>query len=407
MNYLHLGRSTDKLYLNRGTMTNFAVLGLGLMGEGIMYDLLNNTDSNVFGFELIDSRRDELEKKYSDFGTRLKIEKLDLDMTIAVEKNNLLVRFQELDIQVTFGAIDYKFNEYLTKLCIEAGSSFLDLGGNPDVVRAQQKMDESAKSRGVIIIPDCGLAPGMANIIAAHGMDQFEELESCHIRVGGLPQDPETILNYQQVFAIRGLTNEYLEDALVIRGGKIEKVSSLTEIEELSMPHPFEKLEAFQTSGGTSNLPELYEGKINELTYKTIRYPGHCQFIQFLKEFELLSSTPYPLNGNINPRAVVEYYLQKNLPRDNPDLVLIKIWINGQGNDFSKLTFELIDRYDPESGFSSMARTTAFPISILGIMISNKQIDTKGVLAGEEVTPKELFLTELAKRNIIFNISKS
>lgn len=387
-------------------MTNFAVLGLGLMGEAIVFDILTNTDANVFGFELIESRREELKIKYSDFGDRLKIEQLDLDMGIEVEENSLLNRFKQLGIQVTFGAIDYKFNEYLSKLCIEAGSSFLDLGGNPDVVRAQQKLDVSAKLKGVTIIPDCGLAPGMANVIAAHGMDQFEELESCHIRVGGLPQDPETILNYQQVFSIRGLTNEYLEDALVIRDGKIEKVSSLTEIEELSMSHPFEELEAFQTSGGTSNLPELYEGKISNLTYKTIRFPGHCQFIQFLKEFELLSSAPFPLNGDVNPREMVEFYLQKNLPRNKPDVVLIKIWINGKGKDFSKLTFELIDKYDPVSGFSSMARTTAFPISIMGIMISKNQIDAKGVLAGEKVTPKELFLEELEKRNIIFNISK-
>lgn len=387
-------------------MTNFAVLGLGLMGEAIVFDILTNTDANVFGFELIESRREELKIKYSDFGDRLKIEQLDLDMGIEVEENSLLNRFKQLGIQVTFGAIDYKFNEYLSKLCIEAGSSFLDLGGNPDVVRAQQKLDVSAKLKDVTIIPDCGLAPGMANVIAAHGMDQFEELESCHIRVGGLPQDPETILNYQQVFSIRGLTNEYLEDALVIRDGKIEKVSSLTEIEELSMSHPFEELEAFQTSGGTSNLPELYEGKISNLTYKTIRFPGHCQFIQFLKEFELLSSAPFPLNGDVNPREMVEFYLQKNLPRNKPDVVLIKIWINGKGKDFSKLTFELIDKYDPVSGFSSMARTTAFPISIMGIMISKNQIDAKGVLAGEKVTPKELFLEELEKRNIIFNISK-
>ena len=388
-------------------MTNFAVLGLGLMGEAIVFDLLTNTDSTVFGFELVESRRNELKAKYSDFGDRLKIEQLDLDMGIPLEENNLLIRLKQLEIHVAFGAIDYKFNEYLSKMCIEAGSSFLDLGGNPDVVRAQQKLDALAKSKGVTIIPDCGLAPGMANVIAAHGMDQFEKLESCHIRVGGLPQDPKTILNYQQVFSIRGLTNEYLEDALVIRDGKIEKISSLTEIEKLTMSHPYEDLEAFQTSGGTSNLPELYEGKINELTYKTIRYPGHCQFIQFLKEFELLSSNPYPLNEAVNPRAVVEFYLQKNLPQNKPDLVLIKIWINGEGKDFSKLSFELIDKYDPVTGFSSMARTTAFPISILGIMISKNQIDIKGVLAGEKVTPKKLFIDELRKRNIIFKISKS
>ena len=266
-------------------MKSFAVLGLGLMGRAICYDLLSFAQNHkVYGFELNDTRRKELEKEFSAFKDRFSAKKLSLEMKPDLTSESLVRELQELDVKVVFGAIDYEYNEYLTKVCISAGCSFVDLGGNPEIVQKQQQLNEQAKKAQVTIIPDLGLAPGMAGIIAASVMQEFSHLQECHIRVGGLPQEPKTILNYQQVFSIRGLTNEYLEDAIVIRDSKIATVESLTEIEELDFPKPWGKLEAFQTSGGTSNLPRIYEGKINELTYKTIRFPGHCQFFKFLKD---------------------------------------------------------------------------------------------------------------------------
>ncbi|MCY3410953.1 MAG: hypothetical protein INQ03_04865 [Candidatus Heimdallarchaeota archaeon] len=378
-------------------MDNFAVLGLGMMGKAICFDLINNTDAHVYGFELFEKRREELTTFFpKDRFTALPLQ-LELEKT-----SDLPDQFAKYGIKVVFGAIDYKFNAYLTKICIDAQVNFLDLGGNPDIVHAQHAMTDRAKEEKVTIIPDCGLAPGMANVLAAGLMYEMDELDSCKIRVGGLPQHPKTILNYQQVFSIRGLTNEYLEDAEVIRDRKLIKVSSLTELEEVSFEsQEFPKLEAFQTAGGTSSLPSLFENQIQSLDYKTIRYAGHCQFIQFLKEFGLLSSEPYK---NTTPREVVEYCLQKTLPQQEPDLVLVKVEVKGKVDNLPKtVIFEIIDHYDQNTGFSSMARTTAFPISILGIMIADGRIHEFGVVPGERVTPHDDFISELAKRNIKIN----
>ncbi len=382
-------------------MTNYAVLGAGIIGEAIIYDLLENTsDSSIYVYEANETRIQYINNRFKS--NSLHVKPFKLDMSVSVEKSELYHEFIKNNINIAFGAIDYKFNEYLTDLCITTGTHFLDLGGNPEVVRKQKLMNDRAKEKEVTIIPDCGLAPGMVNIVAVHVMNEFDKLDSCHIRVGGLPQNPHTILNYQQVFSIRGLTNEYLEDAFVIRDGKIQTVPSLTEVEELYFPKPFGRLEAFQTSGGTSNLPELYAGKINELTYKTIRYPGHVQFIQFLKEFGFLSSKPTDICDN--PRELTEYLLQYHLPKGEPDVVLARITVCGEkDNKFLQKIYTLIDKYDDKTKLSSMARTTAFPISILGIMIANGDISKKGVVAGEEVAPKMQFMNELAKRNIIFN----
>lgn len=384
-------------------MSNFAVLGLGMMGKAISYDLLSfANDHKVFGFELSDERIKQVEQEFSKFKDRFNGRKLDLQIKETADGEQLVSELKNLDVKVVFGAIDYKFNEYLTKVCIAAGCSFVDLGGNPDIVHKQQQLHDQAQQAQVTIIPDLGLAPGMAGIIASFIMQEFSELDTCHIRVGGLPQEPETILNYQQVFSIRGLTNEYLEDCFVIRDGKLTTVEGLTEIEELEFPKPWGVLEAFQTSGGTSNLPQIYSGKIKELTYKTIRFPGHCQFFKFLKDFELLSSKPF-LEENYSPREVVEHYLVKHLPQGKKDAVLVRVTVTGKKDGVSKqVSMELIDLFDDKTNYSAMARTTAFPTSIIGQMIMNGTISQKGVLYGEKSIPFDLFLNELTKRNIKF-----
>jgi lysine 6-dehydrogenase len=384
----------------------YAVFGLGMMGEVIAYDLLkHDSTSIVHGFEINEERRNYLKEQFVEFGKRFQVHFLDLNTTTPVEQNPLVEQIQQLGIDVVYGAIDYRFNLYLSKLCIIAGANYLDLGGNPNVVRSQNFLHEEAKEAGVLIIPDCGLAPGMANVIAARIMDKFETLHECHIRVGGLPQEPKTILNYQQVFSIRGLTNEYLEDAVVIRDGEAITVPSLTELEELSFPEPYSKLEAFQTAGGTSSLPEIYKGKIQYLTYKTIRYPGHCQFFQFLKQFGLLSSEPVATLHDLNPREVVEYFLEKNLPKKENDVVLVRITVEGiKDNQPTNITYQLIDLTDQQTGYSAMARTTSYPISIIGQLIKRGIIKIKGVIPGEIAVPENEFMSELEKRNIIFTI---
>ena len=386
-------------------MVNYAVLGLGLMGSALCYDLLtHDPTSHVFGFDKDLKQREQQKKKFKNFENRFQVENLDLD-----EKNHQEITqiLKDKEISVVFGAIDYRFNLHLTQICINSGCSFVDLGGNPSVVHQQQGLDKEAKKAGVTIIPDLGLAPGMINIVAAYGMSKFESLEECHLRVGGLPQNPKTILKYQQVFAIRGLTNEYLEDARVIKNGKMAIVPSLTEIENLSFPEPWGQLEAFNTAGGTSSLPDLYEGKIIHLTYKTIRFPGHAQFFAFLKEFGMLSSEKYPLNPMVTPREVIEYYLVKNLPFNQADAVLARVSIVGKiGDQKTTHIYKLIDLYDSDTEFSAMARTTAFPTSIIGQFIAHGKITTHGVIKGEVHVPAKDLIEELEKRNIKFEFEE-
>ena len=152
------------------------------------------------------------------------------------------------------------------------------------------------------MVPNCGLAPGLAGILAVAGAGEFEEIDAIRMRVGGLPQHPRPPLNYQIVFSAEGLINEYVEDAEVIRNGVRTSVPSMRDLEEIAFPPPFGTLEAFNTSGGASMLPEMFEGKVKELDYKTIRYPGHCEKFRMLLELGFADPEPLTFGSTVKTR---------------------------------------------------------------------------------------------------------
>jgi lysine 6-dehydrogenase len=298
----------------------------------------------------------------------------------------------------------YSYNLQLARAAIEARVNFCDLGGNNSVVDSELALDAEAKLAGINIIPDCGLAPGMVSVLAAHGAARFDELEEIHIRVGGLPQLPRPPLNYQIVFSVEGLINEYIERARVIRDGRIVEIDSMTEIERLSFPAPFEELEAFQTSGGTSTLPETFLNRVRELDYKTIRYPGHCEKFKLLIDLGLASSEALEVDGmRVSPRCVLGEMLLRHLPADEPDVVLILLEFRGTplGKGSSEtLRYYVIDRFDQRTGLSAMQRTTSFPASIIAQMMARGETLEKGAVPQERCIPPDSFVRELAARNI-------
>jgi lysine 6-dehydrogenase len=302
--------------------------------------------------------------------------------------------------------VTYFYNEQLAQAAVEARVNFCDLGGNNDVVERELALHEAAKVARINIIPDCGLAPGMVSVLAAHGAARFDSLDAIHIRVGGLPQQPKPPLNYQMVFSVEGLLNEYIEPARVLRGGKLVTVDSMTELESLEFA-PLGHLEAFQTSGGTSTLPESFLGRVRDLDYKTIRYPGHCEKFRLLMELGLTSSEAIEVDGvSVKPRRLLGEVLMRNLPADEPDYVLVRVEFCGVIDLVQQtLHYDILDRSDEQTGLSAMMRTTAFPASIIAQMMANGDIREKGAIPQERCVPSDRFITELAKRQI--NIQES
>ena len=389
------------------------VLGAGRMGFGAVHDLMKQPD--VDEVTVADVAADRAHHVAASVGGNVTPRAIDVS-----RHDDVVALMRGHDSAVS--CVNYWLNERLARAALEAGTNFCDLGGNNDVVDAELALDAEARSRGINIVPDCGLAPGMVAVLVAHGAAQFQKLDEIHIRVGGLPQNPKPPLDYQLVFSVEGLINEYVERARVIRDGRITMVDSMTEVEEIEFPEPFGRMEAFQTSGGTSTLPETFLGRVRELDYKTIRYPGHCQKFKTMIDLGLCSSEPLSVilsrrsgeareNGEgppadvrveIAPRKILGDLLVRNLPADEPDVVLVRVEFGGGGK---RLRYDIIDRYDEATGLSAMMRTTAFPASIVALMMARGQTTQKGALPQERCIPPELFMRELAARNIVVHVT--
>ena len=175
----------------------------------------------------------------------------------------------------------------------------------------------------------------------------------------------------------------------------------MTELESLSFD-AFPALEAFQTSGGTSTLPETFLGKIRELDYKTIRYSGHCEKFKTMIDLGLCSSEEIPVDyAKVTPRKVFGELLQKHLPADEPDYVLVRLEFAGTKDGAQKrFRYDIVDKYDAATGLSAMMRTTAFPASIIAQMMARGDVLARGATPQEKAIDAEKFVAELARRNI-------
>ena len=392
------------------------VLGAGRMGLGAAYDLAHNS----VGVESV-TVADVDEGRARAVAETLKSDRVRA-AHVNVEDGARTIELMR-DHDAAISCVTYFHNLSLARAAIEARTNFCDLGGNNTVVDAELALDAEARDAGINIIPDCGLAPGMVSVLAAHGAARFPHLDELHIRVGGLPQNPRPPLDYQIVFSVEGLINEYIERARVIREGRILEVESMTEVESLDFPAPFGRMEAFQTSGGTSTLPDTFTGRVRELDYKTIRYPGHCERFRLLIDLGLCDSVAVDVDGtSVPPRRLLGELLYRHLPADEPDAVLIRLEFVGQLGDeedaavrkdedtavrkregsgaHARLRYDIIDRFDARTGLSAMQRTTAFPASVIAQMMARGLTTQKGAVPQERCVPPARFVEELAARDI-------
>lgn len=376
-----------------------AVIGAGLMGRAAVFDLARANDVTEVGvFDIDPQLAKSVAEKYGD-GKAVSAG-LDAGDSAAVEK--VLSGYQ-----AAVSCVTYRYNPGLTHSAIKTGCHLVDLGGNNDTVASQMEMNAEAEKAGVIVVPDCGLAPGMVSVMVADGLSKVDKAHSVRIRVGGLPQSPRPPLNYQMVFSAEGLINEYWEPCVILEGGRKKTVNPMTEVESLEFDG-VGALEAFYTSGGTSTLPETYAGKVDFLDYKTIRYPGHCQLFRTMLEIGLASRKQVSVAGQmVEPRAVLKAVLDQNLTFADPDLVLVRVSIEGTKDGKSKtITYEILDRQDAKTGLTAMMRTTAFPAAIIAWMAAAGQIKERGVKPQEVAVSPSVFLPLLKKRGILLTIKE-
>ncbi len=369
------------------------VLGAGLQGSACAYDLLQNDD--VAEVRLADVHVEHLPDFLAPFsGPRLLPTSLDVrdrDAVLGAMRGCAAV----------MSAIPYYFNYEMAQLAVQAGVHFCDLGGNTEIVFKQKQLDADAKRKNITVIPDCGLAPGMVNILAQYGIEQMDAVDSVKIFVGGLPQHPEPPLNYMLVYSLEGALDYYTTLSWVLRNAKRTQVPALSEIEPVHFD--FADLEAFHTAGGLSTMAFRYEGKVPTMEYKTLRYPGHAKLMADIRALGLLDLEPVEVKGmNVVPRdAFIASVMPKLHKPHGHDLVALRVVVTGtKGGKPAAKTFELVDRYDAKHHISAMMRTTGYSLSITGMMQARGEIKPAGVHTPDECVPAVPYIDALRKRGI-------
>jgi lysine 6-dehydrogenase len=377
---------------------NYVVLGAGLQGVAAAYDFARFGDAERV---VLADVNEAIAKKAANRVNKLLKSKLVSSAKVNVKNEKQVQRLLK-GADVCLSAVPYYFNVALSQIAIAAGCNFLDLGGNTDVVWQQHKLHKAAKKAGVTIAPDCGLAPGMANILAAHGVRQIKNPRRAKIYVGGLPQQPKPPLGYRLFFNIEGLTNEYFGQAHILKNGKLTVTETFTELEQIEFPAPVGKCEAFTTYGGASTCPWTFEGQLEEYFEKTVRYPGHYEKMKTIYDLGLLDLRPVKVdNKSIIPRNVFHEVVGPKLESHDPkDVVVLRVVVEG---DSEKVVFDMLDFYDDTTGFTAMQRTTGFGATIVGIMLANGQAPA-GSIRLERDIDSEKYIAEMRHRNFDLKI---
>lgn len=278
----------------------------------------------------------------------------------------------------------------VAKAAWQAGVHYFDLTEDVPTTNAIIDMSKTGKA---VLAPQCGLAPGFIGIVGAHLARDFDRIRSIELRVGALPQHPSGLLGYAFNWSAEGVVNEYLNDCEVISNGRRKLVPPMEELETI-MIHGL-ALEAFTTSGGLGTMCETYEGKVGELNYKTMRYPGHCQLMRFIFN-ELHLRDNRKLAGEILVNAK---------PPVNEDVVYVHAAVEGWRRSLRGAEIlcreEFVRAYYPETiddtCWRAISWTTASSVVAVVEMVANGTLPAKGFIKQEEISLVHLLKTKAAE----------
>lgn len=376
------------------------VIGCGRMGSAAAEDLAKRMSSvEVF---VADKDADKAKETARNVG-KSNVKWLRLD---ASNKSELVDTLKDFDLALGF--LPPKFGFSLIEACIEAGKNLVDVSYMPENPLV---LHDRAVEAGVTIVPSCGLAPGISNILVGHAVAELHKTYKVHIMVGGLPEAPIPPLGYVITWSPESLIDEYTSKARIVRSSKIAEVEALDGLEEVEFPK-IGKLEAFYTDGLRTLLYTI-EG-VEEMWEKTLRYPGHAEKIKMLRELGFFSDKEVTIEGHrVRPRKLTAKLFEEKLVKpDVKDVVVLRVEVLGLKNGRkTEYIYDLVDFYDEKSGTTAMARTTAFTASIVTNLMLTKTISLKGVVPPERLgMDKEVYqkiVKEWEKRGIkiIENIS--
>ena len=373
-------------------MKKIVVLGAGIVGTAIVSDLCNQY--NVTVVDIDSDRLDFLEKQYSVH-------------TILADISNTGI-LQEIinDTDLVIGAVPGYLGFETLKNVISSGKNIVDIsffGEDPF------GLDTLAKDFNVTAVVDCGIAPGMSNIILGYHSQRMD-IEHFECIVGGLPVKRSWPYQYKAPFSPIDVIEEYTRPARIVENGRVVTKLALSEAEYVEI-NPIGTLEAFNTDGLRTLLKTM---KIPNMKEKTLRYPGHIEYIQVLRESGFFDKKPIQINETrIRPIDMTAKLLSAKwkIEKDEPDFTIMQITIIGKEQGKNKqYIYSMIDYFDQKTKISSMARTTGYVCTAVARLVLNADFTQKGICPPEFIGRKpkcfKKIMSYLKERNVNYIIEE-
>ena len=364
------------------SMNKVLVLGAGLVGKAMAEDLAK--DHEVTSVDFLQEPLDALSKNGIN---TIKADLRSADIPELVNSFDLVV-----------GSVPGFMGHDILGKCIEAGKNVVDISFFPE---EPWDLDEQARSKGVTAVVDCGVAPGMSNIIAGY-MNSMMELNEFACYVGGLPSEPEWPWNYKAVFSPYDVIEEYVRPARIVEQGEIVVREALSEVEHLNFDQAG-TLEAFNSDGlrtllKTMDVPNMIE--------KTLRYPGTADLLRMMRDSGFFSQDQVEVEGgSVRPLDVTASLLFPKWKLKPGEREFTVMRVTGKGGG-SKMEFNLFDEYDEDTDTTSMARTTGYTCNAVVNLLLDGKITEKGILPPEKLgSDHDLFkeiIAYLEARGVIY-----
>ncbi len=358
-------------------MHHVLIIGAGKIGSLIAYLLAHSNQYTVYLADIHDTNPHE--KKLGSL-KNLTYAKLDASDTHAIadfaKKHN---------IQAVISSLPYYCNVPIAKVAAENNLHYFDLTEDVQTTNAVQTLAKNAKTA---FVPQCGLAPGFISIVANDLMRHFPALDTVKMRVGALPTNISNTLQYSLTWSTDGLINEYGNSCQAVENGKHVDLLPLEGLEEIKIDGL--TYEAFNTSGGIGSLTQTYDGKVKHLSYKTIRYPGHCEKIRFLMN-------DLQLNDD---RETLKRIFERAIPKTHQDVVLVYVSVTGMlDNQFTERNY--VKKFYPKKigdfSWSAIQLTTACGICSVVELVINHPDKYHGLVKQEQISYADLVGTQFGE----------
>jgi lysine 6-dehydrogenase len=367
------------------------VLGCGLVGGPMAIDLARE---NNFEVSIVDRNQEALDAVASEHP---KIRTVHRDLGDPQEVGALVA-----DHDIVLNAVPGFMGFQTLKAIIEAGKNVVDIAFYPE---NPFDLDELAKEKGVTAVVDCGVAPGMSNLLIGHVHEQLDRTDSVLIYVGGLPEIRRWPFEYRAVFSPIDVIAEYTRPARYVENGELVTRTALSDPELIDFPG-IGTLEAFNTDGlrtlaDTIDAPNMKE--------KTLRYQGHIEKMAFLRAAGFFSEEPVEVDGHlIRPVDLTARLMfpQWQMEKGEVDITVLQIIVEGEKEGaLQRYVYNLLDKYDASSNTHSMARTTGYTATVAARMLARGLYDQKGISPPEYVGRHEecveFMLDGLAERGMV------